>query len=290
MNASKEKRTMQQIARQSSSGMILGVLVALCLAPVFLTGQTAEDSELARTASRYELLWSALTRMSTMPPAEVQDPVYVEASPAAPAGMTPEFARTVTSYELLWSALERISTMPPAATADAVFAEIFYPPAQPWISSEKPLTANDSELPWFALTQMETMPAAKTEGPIESAAIPAYIPISPPLERVGRGSFGDSFFKSTLALNLALNLADYFSTRSVLSKPGAGEANPFMKGIVKSPLLFAGVKLGASALSILLLDQLYKKNKTQAWIMTAITNGVLGFVVANNMRVNAAHR
>ena len=63
-----------------------------------------------------------------------------------------------------------------------------------------------------------------------------------------------------------------------------------MKGLVKSPLLFAGVKLGVSAISIFLLDRIYQKNKTLGWIMTTITNSVMGYVVANNMRVIAAHK
>jgi len=142
----------------------------------------------------------------------------------------------------------------------------------------------------FTLTQMNALPAAKVEDRTYAEASPAFMPQLPPMDIIGGGSFGNSFFKSTLALNLALNAADFFTTREALSHQDVAEANPFMKGLVKSPLLFAGVKLGVSAISIFLLDRIYQKNKTLGWIMTTITNSVMGYVVANNMRVIAAHK
>jgi hypothetical protein len=162
--------------------------------------------------------------------------------------------------------------------------------AQTGKDSESAKSENGFEPQPFTLTQMSTLPAAKIEDPAYAEASPVFIPQPPSLDIIGRGSFGDSAFKSTLAINLALNVADFFSTREALGHQGVVEANPFMKGLVKNPLLFAGVKLGASALSIFLLDRIYKKSKTLGWIMTTITNSVLGYVVANNMRVIAAHK
>jgi len=162
--------------------------------------------------------------------------------------------------------------------------------AQTGKDSESAKSESGFEPQPFTLTQMSTLPAAKIEDPAYAEAAQAFIPQPPPLDFIGRGSFGDTAFKSSLALNLALNVADFFSTREALSHQGVVEGNPFMKGLVKNPLLFAGVKLGASALSIFLLDRIYKKSKTLGWIMTTITNSVLGYVVANNMRVIAARK
>ena len=162
--------------------------------------------------------------------------------------------------------------------------------AQTGKDSENARTENSFEPQLFTLKQMDSQPAARFEDPAYAEAAPAFIPQPPSMDIIGRGTFGDAAFKSTLALNLALNVADFFSTRAALIHDGVIEANPFMKGLVKSPLLFAGVKLGASALSIFLLDHIYKKNKTLGWIMTTITNSVLGYVVTNNMRVIAAHK
>jgi len=162
--------------------------------------------------------------------------------------------------------------------------------AQTGKDSEIAKSQNSFELQPFTLSQMSTLPASRIEDPLYAEASPIFIPQPSPLGIIGGGAFGDSVFKSTLALNLALNVADFFSTRAALSHQGVSEANPFMKGLVKSPFLFAGVKLGASAITIFLLDRIYKKNKTLGWIMSTVTNSVLGYVVANNMRVIAAHK
>lgn len=190
--------------------------------------------------------------------------------------------------------LKKISRQPILGAILGLLIVLFLVPAslaaQTGKDSESAKTESSFELQPFTLSQMDSLPAAKVEGPFYAEAAQAFIPQLPPMDIIGKGTFGDTAFKSTMALTLALNVADFFSTRAALSHPGVAEANPFMKGLVKSPILFAGVKLGVSALSIFLLDRIYKKNKTLGWVMTTITNSVLGYVVANNLRVIAAHK
>jgi hypothetical protein len=162
--------------------------------------------------------------------------------------------------------------------------------AQTGTSTETAKAGDGFEPQPFTLAQMSSLPATRFDDPVYAEAAQSFIPPLPPLDVIGRGGFGDVAFKSTLALNLALNVADFFSTREALSRQGVSEGNPFMKKLVKSPFLFAGVKLGASALSIFLLDRIYKKNKTLGWVMTTITNSLLSYVVANNMRMIATHK
>jgi len=82
---------------------------------------------------------------------------------------------------------------------------------------------------------------------------------------------------------VALNAADYFLTKEALRYNGVQEGNSALKGIVKDPLVFAAVKLGSTALNVYLLSTVYKKNKTLGWILTTVTNSVLGYVVAHNI-------
>jgi len=91
-------------------------------------------------------------------------------------------------------------------------------------------------------------------------------------------------FTASLGLTVALNLGDYFTTREALRYPNLVEANPALVNITKNPLLFAGVKIVASALSLYLLDQIYKRSKPLGWVMSVAVNSLLTYAVINNYR------
>ena len=57
-----------------------------------------------------------------------------------------------------------------------------------------------------------------------------------------------------------------------------------MKPFVKSPVAFAAVKIGFTALSYLSLKGLYKKNKPMAWVASTAANLLLSYVVSNNVQ------
>jgi len=101
---------------------------------------------------------------------------------------------------------------------------------------------------------------------------------------IQKPSLGDSLFNASLISLAAVNVADYFSTVEALKHPGLQEGNPLMKPFVKNSLVFAGVKIGLTALNTIVLKRLYKKNKTMAWVVSAVTNIGLGYIVANNLR------
>ncbi len=95
--------------------------------------------------------------------------------------------------------------------------------------------------------------------------------------------FENTLFEASLIANLALNAADYFSTREALKYDGLEEGNPLMKPFVKNDLTFAAVKIGVSLTSYFVMKKLFKRNKTLAWITSIVSNIALSYVVSNNM-------
>ena len=110
-------------------------------------------------------------------------------------------------------------------------------------------------------------------------------PQRPFLESIGKYKSSDSIFTTTLLMTIALNTADYVLTRKALRYAGVAEGNPMMKNIAKDPYVFAAVKVGVSALNFYLMKNLYKKNRTLAWVLTTVTNFAMTYVVAHNIRV-----
>jgi hypothetical protein len=99
-----------------------------------------------------------------------------------------------------------------------------------------------------------------------------------------KSSMGDKLFTASLASLVVLNIADYFSTLEALKHPGLSEGNPLMKPFVKSPLVFAAVKVGISTLSFLSMKSIYKRNRPLAWVLSTAANFAMSYVVSNNLR------
>jgi hypothetical protein len=101
-----------------------------------------------------------------------------------------------------------------------------------------------------------------------------------------RGSgFSDSMFDASLLSLIALNVADFISTRECLKYPHLSEGNPVMKPFVKDPAVFAAVKGGLTILSVLGTRALYKRSKPLGWIVSIASNLALSYVVSNNVRL-----
>jgi len=133
-------------------------------------------------------------------------------------------------------------------------------------------------------TPSRTIPTSSKQLTLKPVSSQALNPVSPQRpnftfepKRQGQGGF-----VAAVACTVALHAADYFTTRHALQYSGLQEGNPFMKKIVNSPLLFAGVKLGVAGLQTLLLKGLFKKNKTLGWVVGTAMNVALSAVVANN--------
>lgn len=95
--------------------------------------------------------------------------------------------------------------------------------------------------------------------------------------------FEESLFEASLITNLALNAADYFTTRKALKYEGLQEGNPFMKPFVKNDMSFAAVKITLTMSNYLIMKKLYKKNKTLGWVVSMVSNLVLSYVVSSNI-------
>lgn len=140
-------------------------------------------------------------------------------------------------------------------------------------------------LPAPAVVPLEVL--AAEPGPLSAAqlAIPARLPQF----TIARPS-GRALFDANLVLMLGLNVADYLSTKAALKYPGLEETNPLMRPFVKSPAAFAAIKAGSTVLTYLSFRAIFKRNKTMGWVLTTVTNGLLSYVVANNMRLIQAAR
>jgi hypothetical protein len=134
------------------------------------------------------------------------------------------------------------------------------------------------------LASPASLSAQKPPAPVQAAAV-NFDP---------RRAFGDfirgerterAFFTANLVTMAALNVADYISTSRALKCAGLREGNPLMKPFVKSPAVFAAVKIGTTALSVWGMNSLWKKNKPFAWVLTTASNFMLSYVVANNFRL-----
>jgi hypothetical protein len=116
--------------------------------------------------------------------------------------------------------------------------------------------------------------------PPPQLAGPVRIPVYKPVVKSGK-----ALFDANLVLMVGLNIADYVSTREALKYPGLAETNPLMKPFVKSPVAFAAIKAGTTALTYWSMKSIFKRNKTVAWVMTTASNVLLSYVVANNLRL-----
>ena len=122
--------------------------------------------------------------------------------------------------------------------------------------------------------------------PAPAAALPVNVVRPRGFADPFRGErFEKGLFTASLLAMTALNVADYFSTRQALKNTGLVEGNPLMKPFVKNAFVFAAVKAGTTALSVWGMKSLFKRDKTTAWVMTTLSNFLLSYVVANNMRL-----
>ena len=101
-----------------------------------------------------------------------------------------------------------------------------------------------------------------------------------------RGSrFTDSMFNASLLSLVALNIADFVSTKECLKYSHLSEGNPFMKPFVKNEAVFAAVKGGLTIASYFGTKALYKRSKPLGWIVSLASNLALSYVVSNNFRL-----
>jgi hypothetical protein len=139
------------------------------------------------------------------------------------------------------------------------------------------------------LAHLDLIPAYESEpAPVmnldpRSVVLSSAISYSAP--RMRARSLGNGLFAASTISLVALNIADYFSTREALRYPGLQEGNPLMKSIVKNPATFAAVKIGVAVASYFGMKSLYKKNRTLGWAVSILSNFAMSYVVSNNVRL-----
>ena len=121
--------------------------------------------------------------------------------------------------------------------------------------------------------------------PLPDFSAPARIPVYGPSLKSQK-----TLFDANLALMIGLNVADYVTTRQALKYPGVYETNPIMRPFVKSPVAFAAIKAGTTALTYFGFKSIFKRNRTVAWVMSTASNALLSYVVAGNVRQIQAAR
>jgi len=126
-----------------------------------------------------------------------------------------------------------------------------------------------------SLPATPVVPRLDPRGPIPGLSASLSIP---------RRGIGDGLFEASAITLIALNVADYFSTREALRYPGLREGNPLLQNVVHDPAKFAAVKIGFAAASYISLKSLYKRNRTLGWAVSTLSNFALSCVVVNNIR------
>jgi hypothetical protein len=88
------------------------------------------------------------------------------------------------------------------------------------------------------------------------------------------------------ALAAALQAADVATTLHNVNG-GAVEANPVMRGLVRSPAAFAATKAALATVSVYCTEKLWKTNRAAAIALMVGLNGLSAAVVARNYATRA---
>ena len=139
--------------------------------------------------------------------------------------------------------------------------------------------------PAFAADASDTQPAALVIAPtaIAAATSPAA---NVDLATRSNWKYGrPTILPALYVTSAALQGYDAYSTLTAL-KNGGREANPLMKGIVKSPAAFVAMKAGVTMASIMAAESLWKNNHRFGAIgLMVASNLMMGVVAKHNAQV-----
>lgn len=140
--------------------------------------------------------------------------------------------------------------------------------------------------PAFAADATDTQPAALVVAPATIAAVANTTAASTDVATRTDWKYGrPSMLPALYATSAALQGYDAYSTLTAL-KNGGREANPLMKGIVKSPAAFVAMKAGVTMASIMASEQLWKNHHRVGAIgLMVASNLMMGFVAKHNAQV-----
>ena len=140
--------------------------------------------------------------------------------------------------------------------------------------------------PAFAADATDTQPAALVVAPATIAAVANTTSASTDVATRTDWKYGrPSMLPALYATSAALQGYDAYSTLTAL-KNGGREANPLMKGIVKSPAAFVAMKAGVTMASIMASEQLWKTHHRMGAIgLMVASNLMMGFVAKHTAQV-----
>jgi hypothetical protein len=149
----------------------------------------------------------------------------------------------------------------------------------------------------FALTLFATSALADQERPSPASM---SIPVVQPIAAVRHLEWSTPRIEVTsderpkvlpvLYVSLAaLQSYDVYSTTHGIAR-GAQEANSAMRGVVSNKAAFLAVKAGTTAVSILIAERMWKRNRVGAIVSMAVVNGIMASVAAHNASVLRAVR
>lgn len=134
--------------------------------------------------------------------------------------------------------------------------------------------------PAFAADAADPQPAALVIAPATIAAASSTAATTDVATRSDWKYGRPSMLPALYATSAALQGYDAYSTLTAL-KSGGREANPLMKGIVKSPAAFVAMKAGVTMASIMAAESLWKNNHRF---------GAIGLMVASNLMMGVVAR
>lgn len=95
---------------------------------------------------------------------------------------------------------------------------------------------------------------------------------------------GDNLFTASTMTLIALNIADYISTKQALKYDILEEANPFMKPFAENDLALAAVKIGLTVGNHYLMRSMFRRHKKTAWVLSLVSNALMTAIVVNNFQ------
>lgn len=142
--------------------------------------------------------------------------------------------------------------------------------------------------PAFAADAVDAQPAALVLAPATIAAAAAATTTAANTDVATRTNWKygrPAMLPALYATSAALQGYDAYSTLTAL-KNGGREANPLMKGIVKSPAAFVAMKAGVTMASIMAAEQLWKNHHRFGAIgLMVASNVMMGMVAKHNAQV-----
>ena len=152
-------------------------------------------------------------------------------------------------------------------------------------ADSSPYFFNLRPLPNISQEEATTSPDLETEARISPSTKNVISPEKIFQPHLRAEKIENAFFTSSLITLALLNAADFVTTNKALQHEGLSEGNPLLKPLVKNKIAFGVVKASLTYLNYQLLKKLHRRNKTLGWLLSTLSNAVMGYVVWHNLKM-----